>query len=213
MPLGAPSAPARFDVVVPTAGRASLGPLLERVVPAGAERVIVVDDRHDGAPLRVPDGVTLLRSGGRGPAAARNAGWRAARRPGSRSSTTTWCPRRVGDGPGADLAAAAADVPASRGACRAAARRPAPDRLGAQRRGSGARGGQRPTWRTAAARCARRRLRRALPARLPRGRRPRAAGARRGLGDRARPRTVVHPVGAGGRGSACPSRPATPTTR
>jgi histidinol-phosphate phosphatase family protein len=116
LPLGAPSAPARFDVVVPTAGRASLGPLLERAVPAGAERVIVVDDRHDGPPLRVPDGVTLLRSGGHGPAAARNAGWRA--------GAAEWVVfldddvRPAGDWAtalGRDLARAAADVAASQG--------------------------------------------------------------------------------------------------
>jgi GT2 family glycosyltransferase len=38
----------------------------------------VVDDRRRGPALRVPAGVVLLRSGGRGPAAARNVGWRAA---------------------------------------------------------------------------------------------------------------------------------------
>jgi histidinol-phosphate phosphatase family protein len=37
----------------------------------------VVDDRPRGSRLRVPAGVELLRSGGRGPAAARNVGWRA----------------------------------------------------------------------------------------------------------------------------------------
>jgi histidinol-phosphate phosphatase family protein len=62
--------------VVATTGRASLGVLLERVAQAGAGRVMVVDDRDGGRRLRVPAGVELLRSGGRGPAAARNVGWR-----------------------------------------------------------------------------------------------------------------------------------------
>jgi histidinol-phosphate phosphatase family protein len=38
---------------------------------------VVVDDRPTGEPLRVPVGVRVLRSEGRGPAAARNVGWRA----------------------------------------------------------------------------------------------------------------------------------------
>ncbi len=41
------------------------------------DELIVVDDSRDGA-LTAPDGVRVLRSGGRGPYAARNAGWRAA---------------------------------------------------------------------------------------------------------------------------------------
>lgn len=71
----------RFDVVVPTVGRPSLAALLEGL-PAALEpapgRIIVVDDRSD--PLPPPaDGqrVEILRTAGRGPAAARNAGWRA----------------------------------------------------------------------------------------------------------------------------------------
>ena len=71
-------APALFDVVVPTAGRASLAALLDRLDGAGCQRLIVVDDRPAGPPLRVPGGAEVLRSGGRGPAAARNVGWRAA---------------------------------------------------------------------------------------------------------------------------------------
>ena len=67
-----------FDIVIPTAGRASLAALLEPLAGARAGRIVVVDDRRRGAPLRVPAGVVLLRSGGRGPAAARNVGWRAA---------------------------------------------------------------------------------------------------------------------------------------
>ena len=72
------------SVVIPTIGRSSLGDLLvalaNQPVPVG--RVVVVDDRS--APARrvhVPDALatrtTVLASGGRGPAAARNVGWRA----------------------------------------------------------------------------------------------------------------------------------------
>jgi glycosyltransferase involved in cell wall biosynthesis len=63
-------------VVVPTAGRATL---LETLVPlVGRLPVVVADDRPgDRPPLQVPGGVRVVRSGGRGPAAARNAGWRA----------------------------------------------------------------------------------------------------------------------------------------
>jgi hypothetical protein len=64
-----------LEVVVPTVGRpslwAALAPLLGRV------KVTVVDDRPGGADLDLPDGVRVLRSGGGGPAAARNLGWRA----------------------------------------------------------------------------------------------------------------------------------------
>jgi GT2 family glycosyltransferase len=85
------------DIVVPTVGRPSLHPLLwalaEQVdagptVPA-RPRVIVVDDRTrpDGpllgptAPCHAPTvpcrpSVEVVQSGGRGPAAARNVGWR-----------------------------------------------------------------------------------------------------------------------------------------
>ena len=85
---------AAVSVVVPTVGRPSLGALLESLGssegPAPLE-VIVVDDRPTrvsplpvgatlesttGYPGRCP--LRLVASGGRGPAAARNAGWRAA---------------------------------------------------------------------------------------------------------------------------------------
>ncbi|HZA79307.1 MAG TPA: glycosyltransferase [Acidimicrobiales bacterium] len=78
---------AAFDVVIPTVGRGTLGPLVETLVrslPASAQ-LIVVDDRPAGAGGAVLDvrdpRVRLVRSGGRGPAAARNAGWRAATKP------------------------------------------------------------------------------------------------------------------------------------
>jgi hypothetical protein len=74
---------ADYTVVIPTTGRKSLNVVLN--VLAGGDgapprEVIVVDDRPDpdGA-LSTPDGVRMLRTGGKGPAAARNAGWRAAR--------------------------------------------------------------------------------------------------------------------------------------
>jgi Glycosyl transferase family 2 len=83
----APGAGARVDVVVPTVGRPSLTGLLWllcHALPEGS-RVVVVDDRPPSAPpltLDVTDErVQVVRSGGRGPAAARNAGWRATRAP------------------------------------------------------------------------------------------------------------------------------------
>jgi histidinol-phosphate phosphatase family protein len=75
-----------YDVVVPTAGRDSLGRLL-RALAAGVgplpRRVLVVDDRPaDAGRLELPSvglDVEVVRGRGRGPAAARNSGWRAAR--------------------------------------------------------------------------------------------------------------------------------------
>ncbi len=80
-----------YDVVIPTVGRPSLGSLLQALaVDEGPppQQVIVVDDRPGGAGragavdvhgdvLPVPLPVRVLHSGGRGPAAARNVGWRA----------------------------------------------------------------------------------------------------------------------------------------
>ena len=78
------------DVVIPTAGRESLGALLGALVASGSPspgRVIVVDDRRRAhAPLAERgDGaawqalaVEVVPGPGRGPAAARNVGWRAA---------------------------------------------------------------------------------------------------------------------------------------
>jgi histidinol-phosphate phosphatase family protein len=79
-----------YDVVVPTAGRESLGALLPALAAGDGPlpgRVILVDDRGDrSAPLITPRHlgalsarVTVVAGPGRGPAAARNAGWRAAR--------------------------------------------------------------------------------------------------------------------------------------
>ena len=74
-------------VVIPTVGRASLGTLLASLAESEgppAARVVIVDDRPgDQPPLALAEGgwligsVTVCRSGGRGPAAARNLGWRA----------------------------------------------------------------------------------------------------------------------------------------
>jgi histidinol-phosphate phosphatase family protein len=71
------------DIVVPTAGRPSLWRLLAALGSDPGrcwERVLVVDDRRDAAaPLHLPAWATVVRGPARGPAAARNAGWRAAR--------------------------------------------------------------------------------------------------------------------------------------
>lgn len=71
-----------FAIVIPTIGRPTLDRLLmvlEKAEGPRPDAVIVVDDRPDPHPplltvARLP--VTVLRSGGRGPAAARNVGWR-----------------------------------------------------------------------------------------------------------------------------------------
>ncbi|GGL03773.1 hypothetical protein Sme01_64980 [Sphaerisporangium melleum] len=69
-----------ITVVIPTIGRRSL----QQVIAAldADMPTIVVDDRPRFCPgLKVPGHVQVLRTGGRGPAAARNAGWRAASTP------------------------------------------------------------------------------------------------------------------------------------
>jgi len=64
-------------IVIPSAGRPSLDRLLAAVAGRGVP-VLVVDDRPaPGRRLAVPPGVRLVRGPARGPAAARNAGWRA----------------------------------------------------------------------------------------------------------------------------------------
>ncbi|MCV7098287.1 HAD-IIIA family hydrolase [Mycobacterium kubicae] len=73
-----------YSIVIPTIGRESLRRLLVALEQGSGpepDEVVVVDDRpraDDDLPL--PGGLNLrvLRSGGRGPAAARNVGWRAA---------------------------------------------------------------------------------------------------------------------------------------
>ncbi len=78
---------ASYDIVVPTVGRPCLGVLLDALAAEGVDAdVILVDDRRrattplipNGAPAGLP--VEVLRGRGQGPAAARNLGWRAARR-------------------------------------------------------------------------------------------------------------------------------------
>jgi HAD superfamily hydrolase (TIGR01662 family) len=74
-----------YTVVVPTIGRDSLDTLLRSIDAspgAGLVEIVVVDDRPGSDTLALPTltaPVRTLRSGGRGPAAARNTGWRAAR--------------------------------------------------------------------------------------------------------------------------------------
>jgi histidinol-phosphate phosphatase family protein len=75
--------PVDYTVVIPTIGREGLAELVAGVdTEPRARAIVVVDDRRDPAsPLSLPATVTPLRvvgSDGRGPAAARNAGWRAA---------------------------------------------------------------------------------------------------------------------------------------
>ncbi|MGY1822051.1 HAD-IIIA family hydrolase [Geodermatophilus sp. SYSU D00079] len=74
------------SVVVPTVGRPSLDVLLDALAAAPGPRpaeLVLVDDRPSGAPLE-PDRpglppVRVVRTGGGGPARARNLGWRTAR--------------------------------------------------------------------------------------------------------------------------------------
>ncbi|WP_250002584.1 glycosyltransferase [Actinoplanes sp. M2I2] len=69
------------SVVVPTLGRPSLGTLLDAIAPGVAKHgfeLLVVDDRP-GAPEPLDVDATVLPGPARGPAAARNVGWRAAK--------------------------------------------------------------------------------------------------------------------------------------
>jgi histidinol-phosphate phosphatase family protein len=113
----------QFDIVVPTTARPTLGALLERLAGVGARRIIAVDDRRGGAWLRVPGGVEVLRSGGRGPAAARNAGWRTASAP-----WVVFVDDDVAVGPdwGERLAADLAAAPRRVGGCQGRVRVPLP---------------------------------------------------------------------------------------
>ncbi|KZB79344.1 HAD-IIIA family hydrolase [Amycolatopsis regifaucium] len=73
-----------YTIVIPTTGRENLQTLLAGIEAAGEPRparIIVADDRPGGADLELPQctpEVEVIRTGGRGPAAARNAGWRRA---------------------------------------------------------------------------------------------------------------------------------------
>jgi histidinol-phosphate phosphatase family protein len=76
-------------VVVPTVGRPSLAPLIDAIAHAESSpvaEIVVVDDRPGRCEPLVAavDGelpIRFVRTGGRGPAAARNAGWRATTAP------------------------------------------------------------------------------------------------------------------------------------
>ena len=76
-----------YAVVVPTIGRPSLAVLLASLAAAGAPRPARSSSRTTGrvadAPLDVSayPGARVVRSGGRGPAAARNTAWRATSAP------------------------------------------------------------------------------------------------------------------------------------
>lgn len=80
----------KYDVVIPTVGRPSLATCLRALAAQSGpppELVTVVDDRPPGtlAPLSIPRGLSLavrtVKTHGTGPAAARNAGWRAGAAP------------------------------------------------------------------------------------------------------------------------------------
>ena len=80
--------PPHVDIVIPTVGRPSLTTLLDRLDRQPRPwrgRVIVVDDSEDGRvvlPPSAPADAVVVRTGGRrGPAAARNAGWKEADAP------------------------------------------------------------------------------------------------------------------------------------
>lgn len=76
-----------YDVVIPTVGRPSLARLLDALAAQPAPlpgRIWLVDDRTAGMSVTLTPHtgertalIEVLRTGGRGPAAARNAGWRA----------------------------------------------------------------------------------------------------------------------------------------
>jgi histidinol-phosphate phosphatase family protein len=71
------------SIVIPTIGRESLQRLLDALDETAGPRpneIVIVDDRADAGRDLKPNSqfpLVVLRSGGRGPAAARNVGWRA----------------------------------------------------------------------------------------------------------------------------------------
>ena len=82
------TSPVSYDVVIPTSGRPSLKTLLHALAAADGplpRQVLIVDDRSDpSTPLPIGElspalagRVRVLRGPARGPAAARNTGWRA----------------------------------------------------------------------------------------------------------------------------------------
>src|SRR4051812_4387801 len=126
--MTAPAAPrgAVTTIVIPTVGRDSLLRLLKRLAGQSllvSSPVLLVDDRRTAETLApppwlddLPFDTTVLSSGGRGPAAARNLGWRHARTPwvsfldDDVLPETTWYADLL-----ADLDAAGADVVGSQG--------------------------------------------------------------------------------------------------
>jgi glycosyltransferase involved in cell wall biosynthesis len=81
-----------FDIVIPTIGRPSLKELLHSLGQSRGPlpgRIFLVDDRREastpldvtGVDKRILERVVLIKGNARGPAAARNAGWRASDAP------------------------------------------------------------------------------------------------------------------------------------
>jgi GT2 family glycosyltransferase len=81
-----------IDIVIPTIGRPSLRTLLDSLaISVGPQpgRIIIVDDRKNRstrlelgpAARALSERITILHAGARGPAAARNRGWRESRAP------------------------------------------------------------------------------------------------------------------------------------
>jgi histidinol-phosphate phosphatase family protein len=81
---GEADSPPAYAVVIPTLGRPTLQRLLGTLAAQWhpPQEVVVVDDRHDNkSPLSLDEPAAgwqprVIRAGGRGPAAARNLGWR-----------------------------------------------------------------------------------------------------------------------------------------
>ncbi|WP_128380037.1 glycosyltransferase family 2 protein [Streptomyces cavernae] len=87
-----PAPDPEYAVVIPTLGRPSLTVLLAALAGSTGprpRRIVLVDDRGPDDPTPLPAGipgglgelVEVVRGGGRGPAAARNTGWRAVKEP------------------------------------------------------------------------------------------------------------------------------------
>lgn len=97
-----------YSVVIPTIGRSSLAGLVASVDQAPAPaRIVIADDRPiPGSPLSLPATsapLVVVRTCGRGPAAARNAGWQATQSEwvafldDDVAVPSDWCTRLAGD--------------------------------------------------------------------------------------------------------------------